>query len=70
MIGQADREPLKDYFLRRERKSVEAVGGRQGAVECCISWEAPWLDAASLAQLHECEQHGRIRAWIVDDPIP
>ncbi|RWK27981.1 MAG: IS701 family transposase [Mesorhizobium sp.] len=81
VIGHADRaEPLKDYCLGLlmplERKSVEPlapsrVSARHQSLLHFVG-QAPWSDAALLARvrdwvLPQIEQHGPIRAWIVDD---
>ena len=85
VIGHADRaDPLRDYCLGLlmplERKSVEPMAAVMAPAQVAAKHQsllhfvgqAPWSDAALLAQVRTqvlpiIERHGPICAWIVDD---
>ena len=85
VIGHADRvDPLRDYclglFMPLERKSVEPMAAVTAPARAAAKHQsllhfvgqAPWSDAALLAQVRGqvlpiIERHGPIRAWIIDD---
>src|SRR5690242_21827340 len=88
VIGHADRAaPLRDYCLGLvmpgERKSVEPMAAVTAPARVAAQHQsllhfignAPWSDAAVLAEVRELvlpaiEREGPIEAWIVTTPFP